>query len=110
MFSGVHEPGTSHYELLRAFVDDQTLARIDDELDAHDYRTHEFGDSVFMQRLTGGARLDEWREMSNNEDQARAQPADGSDESSRLPVTKRLARAAIVATSSAGSIGLARWI
>jgi S-adenosylmethionine:tRNA ribosyltransferase-isomerase len=52
VFSGAHEPGTSHHELLRAFVDDQTLARIDEELSTHDYRTHEFGDSVFIERLT----------------------------------------------------------
>jgi S-adenosylmethionine:tRNA ribosyltransferase-isomerase len=50
VFSGAHEPGTSHHELLRAFVDDQTLARIDEELSTHDYRTHEFGDSVFIER------------------------------------------------------------
>jgi S-adenosylmethionine:tRNA ribosyltransferase-isomerase len=52
VFSGAHAPGTSHYELLRAFVDDQTLARIDEELSTRDYRTHEFGDSVFIERLT----------------------------------------------------------
>jgi S-adenosylmethionine:tRNA ribosyltransferase-isomerase len=50
VFSGVHEPGTSHYELLRAFVDDPTLARMNGALHARDYRTHEFGDSVFIER------------------------------------------------------------
>jgi S-adenosylmethionine:tRNA ribosyltransferase-isomerase len=50
MLSGTHEPGTSHYELLRAFVDAQTLARLDRELNAYDYQTHEFGDSVFLER------------------------------------------------------------
>ena len=50
ILSGTHERGTSHYELLRAFVDDETLGRIDRELNAHDYRTHEFGDSVFLER------------------------------------------------------------
>jgi S-adenosylmethionine:tRNA ribosyltransferase-isomerase len=50
LFSGVHEPGSSHYELLRAFADDSTLARIDDELRRNGYRTHEFGDSVFIER------------------------------------------------------------
>ncbi len=49
ILSGTHEPGTSHYELLRAFVDDQALRRIDQELNAHGYRTHEFGDSVFLE-------------------------------------------------------------
>ena len=49
ILSGTHEPGTSHYELLRAFADDATLARADDELDARGYRTHEFGDSVLIE-------------------------------------------------------------
>jgi S-adenosylmethionine:tRNA ribosyltransferase-isomerase len=48
--SGTHEPGTSHYELLRAFADDLTLELIDRELNGHAYRTHEFGDSVFIER------------------------------------------------------------
>jgi S-adenosylmethionine:tRNA ribosyltransferase-isomerase len=50
ILSGAHERGTSHYELLRAFVDDETLSRIDQELNAREYRTHEFGDSVFLER------------------------------------------------------------
>jgi len=55
--SGTHEPGTSHYELLRAFVDDATLRRAADELDARDYQTHEFGDSIYVERrLRGAAR------------------------------------------------------
>ena len=48
--SGTHEPGTSHYELLRAFVDDATLRSASTEFDARGYRTHEFGDSVFIER------------------------------------------------------------
>lgn len=51
ILSGTHEPGTSHYELLRAFVDEEALRRMDGELDAADYRTHEFGDSVFVERM-----------------------------------------------------------
>ena len=50
ILSGTHERGTSHHELLRAFVDDETLGRIDQELNARDYQTHEFGDSVFLER------------------------------------------------------------
>jgi S-adenosylmethionine:tRNA ribosyltransferase-isomerase len=49
ILSGTHEPGTSHYELLRAFAHDRTLDRVDRELNAHNYRTHEFGDSVFLE-------------------------------------------------------------
>ena len=57
ILSGTHEPGTSHYELLRAFLDDATLRRTSMELDARGYRTHEFGDSVLIERagsLKGG--------------------------------------------------------
>ena len=50
VLSGTHEPGTSHYELLRAFVDDALLNRINRQLDAGAYRTHEFGDSVLIAR------------------------------------------------------------
>ena len=46
--SGIHERGTSHYELLRAFQDDDTLLRMDSEAEARGYRTHEFGDSAFI--------------------------------------------------------------
>jgi S-adenosylmethionine:tRNA ribosyltransferase-isomerase len=50
VLTGVHEPGTSHYELLRAFVDDGTLRRADAEVSARDYRIHEFGDSIMIER------------------------------------------------------------
>jgi S-adenosylmethionine:tRNA ribosyltransferase-isomerase len=50
LISGTHEPGTSHHALLRAFVAAPTLARVDAELDAAGYRTHEFGDSVWVER------------------------------------------------------------
>jgi S-adenosylmethionine:tRNA ribosyltransferase-isomerase len=49
ILSGTHEPGTSHYELLRAFTDDTTLGRANVELSARGYRTHEFGDSVLIE-------------------------------------------------------------
>ena len=48
ILTGVHERGTSHYELLRAFADDDTLSAADGELAAHQYRLHEFGDSVLV--------------------------------------------------------------
>jgi len=48
ILSGTHEPGTSHYELLRAFLDDSKLAEATHELIEHGYRTHEFGDSVLI--------------------------------------------------------------
>lgn len=53
ILSGTHEPGTSHYELLRAFASDATLRATSLELDRAGYRTHEFGDSVFVVRSRG---------------------------------------------------------
>jgi S-adenosylmethionine:tRNA ribosyltransferase-isomerase len=50
LISGTHEPGTSHYELLRAFADNEALSRVDRELQAAGYTTHEFGDSVFLEK------------------------------------------------------------
>lgn len=50
ILSGTHEPGTSHYELLRAFLDDNELTRVTAELNSRGYRTHEFGDSVLIVR------------------------------------------------------------
>ena len=52
LVSGVHEPGTSHFELLRAFVADATLARVGLALDARGYRGHEFGDTVWLERAS----------------------------------------------------------
>ena len=46
--SGVHEPGESHYELLRAFVPSPVLQRMVGELEEAGYRNHEFGDSVLV--------------------------------------------------------------
>ena len=60
VLSGTHEPGTSHYNLLAAFVDEQILGKMDDVLQHDGYRTHEFGDSVFIEKtrvkchLSGG--------------------------------------------------------
>lgn len=59
ILSGTHERGSSHYELLRAFADEDTLGRIDAALNEHDYRTHEFGDSVFLERSSVHAQLDD---------------------------------------------------
>jgi S-adenosylmethionine:tRNA ribosyltransferase-isomerase len=48
LLTGVHERGTSHYELLRAFTDDQMLSAAGEALAIHGYRPHEFGDSMFV--------------------------------------------------------------
>jgi len=54
ILTGTHEPGSSHYELLRAFVNDETLDFIDRELKEHRYLTHEFGDSIFVEKIASG--------------------------------------------------------
>jgi S-adenosylmethionine:tRNA ribosyltransferase-isomerase len=50
VLSGVHEPSTSHYQLLGAFASREALARADEMMNAAGYRTHEFGDSVLIER------------------------------------------------------------
>jgi S-adenosylmethionine:tRNA ribosyltransferase-isomerase len=49
LVSGTHAPGTSHHELLRAFVPDALLDRVDRALAGARFRTHEFGDSVWIE-------------------------------------------------------------
>jgi S-adenosylmethionine:tRNA ribosyltransferase-isomerase len=58
--SGTHERATSHFELLRAFTDDAALRRADDALETHGYLTHEFGDSVLIERATQTTTLRAW--------------------------------------------------
>ena len=48
ILSGTHEPHESHYQLLRAFQDDELLGRAGAALEVAAYRTHEFGDSVLV--------------------------------------------------------------
>jgi S-adenosylmethionine:tRNA ribosyltransferase-isomerase len=60
LLSGTHEPGTSHFELLRAFASDDALEEAAARLDEEGFRTHEFGDSVLlfsMRRITAVADL-----------------------------------------------------
>jgi S-adenosylmethionine:tRNA ribosyltransferase-isomerase len=51
LLSGTHEAGSSHHELLRAFVPEAVLARADAALAAQGYLTHEFGDSVLIRDM-----------------------------------------------------------
>ena len=56
ILSGTHEPGTSHFELLRAFAEDASLDRMAVALESGGFRTHEFGDSIFMEQSREAAR------------------------------------------------------
>jgi S-adenosylmethionine:tRNA ribosyltransferase-isomerase len=66
--SGTHEPGTSHYDLLRAFQDGEVLRRMEQEANAFGYRTHEFGDSVFLAR---SRMMSNWDSRPRAEQEAR---------------------------------------
>ncbi|HXW20652.1 MAG TPA: S-adenosylmethionine:tRNA ribosyltransferase-isomerase, partial [Roseiarcus sp.] len=48
ILTGVHQPGESHYELIRAFADDSTLRQVAMTVKTLGYRAHEFGDSVLI--------------------------------------------------------------
>ena len=50
ILTGVHEPNTSHFQLLRAFADEATLVRALQTMEALGYRSHEFGDSMLLER------------------------------------------------------------
>lgn len=49
VLSGAHQRGESHFELLRAFADDDVLERATQQLESHGYMNHEFGDSVLIE-------------------------------------------------------------
>jgi len=53
ILTGVHRPGESHYELLRAFAGDSLLNRVSAAASERFYRPHEFGDSLLIERRTG---------------------------------------------------------
>lgn len=57
LLSGTHEPHESHYQVLRAFQRDDVLARVTAALEAANWRTHEFGDSVLVFSRTGRSRI-----------------------------------------------------
>jgi hypothetical protein len=42
-------------------MDDEALRRMDDELGTTNYRTHEFGDSIFVERIEHSAARFEQR-------------------------------------------------
>ncbi|MEM6995336.1 MAG: S-adenosylmethionine:tRNA ribosyltransferase-isomerase, partial [Myxococcota bacterium] len=48
LLSGVHEPQTSHHDVLAAFAPARALALADAHAVANGYRIHEFGDSTLI--------------------------------------------------------------
>jgi S-adenosylmethionine:tRNA ribosyltransferase-isomerase len=55
----MHERASSHYDLLRAFQADDSLDRMSVEAERHDYRSHEFGDAVFVSRDANRGTVDD---------------------------------------------------
>jgi S-adenosylmethionine:tRNA ribosyltransferase-isomerase len=56
ILSGAHEAGSCRHELLGAFANAEALDRLDVELHAQSFRTHEFGDSVFVEKADSATR------------------------------------------------------
>jgi S-adenosylmethionine:tRNA ribosyltransferase-isomerase len=50
LLTGMHQPGESHFELLRAFTPDGVLDGLPAALAAKGYRGHEFGDVMLIER------------------------------------------------------------
>jgi len=49
ILTGMHPPGESHFELLRAFADDRMLEHLNATAIDRGYRGHEFGDSLLIE-------------------------------------------------------------
>jgi S-adenosylmethionine:tRNA ribosyltransferase-isomerase len=56
ILTSVHQPGESHFELLRAFTDDAVLDQISAALVEYGYHAHEFGDSMLIERQARAPR------------------------------------------------------
>lgn len=50
LLTGMHEPGTSHYDLMQALAGEALLARSDAHASAAGYLAHEFGDATLIMR------------------------------------------------------------
>lgn len=48
LISGMHEPGTSHFELQKVFCNSHLISRGHDEAAARGYKVHEYGDLTFL--------------------------------------------------------------
>lgn len=88
LVSGTHERGTSHHDLLRAFVASNVLAAADAQLDAHPYRTHEFGDSILVEAARGQRSVKVSSIVTST----------GTGSPNRVPGRKRHCRAALIAS------------
>jgi S-adenosylmethionine:tRNA ribosyltransferase-isomerase len=93
ILTGVHQPGESHFELLRAFANDAVLEQISETFDQHNYRPHEFGDSILIERP---CRIDDQRSCTGDRQKTLCR---GQDFMNLQVVDKR----ALVTGASAGT-------
>jgi len=56
LLTGLHQPGDSHFELLRAFADETVLLKLSAVCIRNGYRIHEFGDSMLIERRRTAVR------------------------------------------------------
>jgi len=56
LLTGLHQPGDSHFELLRAFADETVLLKLSAVCIWNGYRIHEFGDSMLIERRRTAVR------------------------------------------------------
>lgn len=68
VLTGMHSPGESHYELLRAFADDGALRRAAKSTQEDGYRSHEFGDVMLLARQRVATMA--WPAMKHEEGRA----------------------------------------
>ncbi len=57
LITGMHEPGTSHREVLNAFCPEDLVRRGYEQVEAHGYRGHEYGDISLLDR---GHKAQRW--------------------------------------------------
>lgn len=55
LLTGMHQPGESHFELLRAFAPHGVLDGLPTALTAEGYRGHEFGDVMLIEQQAAGS-------------------------------------------------------
>ena len=56
ILSGTHEEDSSHHDLISAFANAESLTRMGIVLNEHDFRTHEYGDSIFVEKAISRVR------------------------------------------------------
>ncbi|MEP7271976.1 MAG: S-adenosylmethionine:tRNA ribosyltransferase-isomerase [Acidobacteriota bacterium] len=56
LLTGTHDVSESHYKLLRAFLPESMLLRLNEQLELAGYLTHEFGDLCLILRSAGDGR------------------------------------------------------